>query len=227
MLGHGVTTIEAKSGYGLDLQTELRLIEVAYRLGLRGPGRGRADVARRPRGPARVPRPPGRHGGVRPAHSSRSSCPASRPRAGRASATCSARGVFSADQSRRILEAAAGSGWGRGCTPTSWRRRGGAELAAELGAASADHLATPSRGGIDALAAAAAAIAPSSRRCCRRRPGSYEGPPRAGPDVHRRGVPVALGTDFNPGTSPTASLPLAMTVACLKLGLTPDEALAR
>ena len=40
-----------------------------------------------------------------------------------------------------------------------------------------------------------------------------------------RGIPVALGTDFNPGTSPTASLPLAMTVACVELGLTPDEAL--
>ena len=41
-----------------------------------------------------------------------------------------------------------------------------------------------------------------------------------------RGIPVAIGTDFNPGTSPTASLPLAMTVACLELGMTPDEALA-
>jgi imidazolonepropionase len=41
-----------------------------------------------------------------------------------------------------------------------------------------------------------------------------------------RGVPVAVGTDFNPGTSPTPSLPLAMTLACLNLGLTPDEALA-
>jgi imidazolonepropionase len=40
-----------------------------------------------------------------------------------------------------------------------------------------------------------------------------------------RGVPVAIGTDFNPGTSPTASLPLAMTLACLELGMTPDEAL--
>jgi imidazolonepropionase len=41
-----------------------------------------------------------------------------------------------------------------------------------------------------------------------------------------RGVPVAIGTDFNPGTSPTPSLPLAMTVACLELGMTPDEALS-
>jgi imidazolonepropionase len=41
----------------------------------------------------------------------------------------------------------------------------------------------------------------------------------------KAGVPIALGTDFNPGTSPTASLPLAMTVACLSLGLTPSEAL--
>jgi imidazolonepropionase len=41
-----------------------------------------------------------------------------------------------------------------------------------------------------------------------------------------RGIPVAIGTDFNPGTSPTASLPMAMTVACLELGLSPDEALS-
>jgi imidazolonepropionase len=41
-----------------------------------------------------------------------------------------------------------------------------------------------------------------------------------------RGIPVALGTDFNPGTSPTANLPLAMTIACLDLGMTPDEALS-
>jgi imidazolonepropionase len=41
-----------------------------------------------------------------------------------------------------------------------------------------------------------------------------------------RGIPVAIGTDFNPGTSPTPSLPLAMTVACLNLGLTPDEVLS-
>ena len=39
------------------------------------------------------------------------------------------------------------------------------------------------------------------------------------------GIPVAIGTDFNPGTSPTPSLPLAMTLACLELGMTPDEAL--
>ena len=66
MLGHGVTTIEAKSGYGLDLPTELRLLEVAHQLGAEGPDRGRPDVARRPRRPAGAPRPAGRDRGLRP-----------------------------------------------------------------------------------------------------------------------------------------------------------------
>ena len=65
MLGHGVTTVEAKSGYGLDLATELRLLEVAHRLGTRGADRGRPDLARRARRSARVPRPSRRHRGVR------------------------------------------------------------------------------------------------------------------------------------------------------------------
>ena len=104
---------------------------------------------------------------------------------------------------------------------------GGAELAAEIGAASADHLATPSEAGIDALAAAAgegrpvvATVLPATTWFLMKDHGA---PARTFID---RGIPVAIGTDFNPGTSPTASLPLAMTVACLELGLTPDEALS-
>ena len=104
---------------------------------------------------------------------------------------------------------------------------GGAELAVELGAASADHLAAPSAAGIDALAAAAAegrpvvaTLLPVTTWFLMKDHGA---PART---FIERGIPVALGTDFNPGTSPTASLPLAMTVACVELGMTPDEALS-
>ena len=103
---------------------------------------------------------------------------------------------------------------------------GGAELAAELGAASADHLATPSEAGIDALAEAAATdhpvvatLLPHTTWFLMK---DHHAPARP---LIERGVPVAIGTDFNPGTSPTASLPLAMTAACVGLRMTPDEVL--
>jgi imidazolonepropionase len=104
---------------------------------------------------------------------------------------------------------------------------GGAELAAELGAASADHLATPSEAGIDALAAAATAdravvatLLPHTTWFLMK---DHHAPARAFID---RGVPVAIGTDFNPGTSPTASLPLAMTAPRVGLRMSPDEVLS-
>ena len=104
---------------------------------------------------------------------------------------------------------------------------GGAELAAEIGALSADHLAAPSEAGIAALAQAAedgravvATVLPVTTWFLGKDHGA---PARTFID---RGIPVAIGTDFNPGTSPTASLPLAMTVACVELGMTPDEALS-
>jgi len=103
---------------------------------------------------------------------------------------------------------------------------GGAELAAELSALSADHLAAPSEAGIDALAEAAdsgrpvvAVVLPATTWFLMKPAGA---PART---FIERGIPVAVGTDFNPGTSPTASLPLAMTVACLSLRMTPAEAL--
>ena len=202
MLAHGTTTIEAKSGYGLDLPTELRLLEIAYQLGRGGPGRRPAHVARRPCGRRRSSGP-GRTARRRTSGTcSRSSCPASRPRAGRASPTCSASAACSARSSRgACCWTAARLGLGSRLHADELAPSGGAELAAEIGALSADHLAVPSPDGIDALAAAAARRPRrSSRSCCRRRPGSSCtrtcAPARTFID---RGIPVALATDFNPG----------------------------
>jgi imidazolonepropionase len=227
MLSHGVTTIEAKSGYGLDLETEIRLIEAAYRLGREGP----IDVVPTYLGAHAVPpefrsRPDGTEAYVRSIVEDQLPGIAAHGRARFCDVFCE-EGVFSADQSRRILEA----GLGFGLTPRlhadELAPSGGAELAAELGAASADHLATPSKAGIDALAQAAtdgrpvvATLLPATTWFLMKDHGA---PARTFID---RGVPVAIGTDFNPGTSPTPSLPLAMTVACLELGMTPDEALS-
>ena len=137
------------------------------------------------------------------------------------------RGVFSPAQARQILQAAARLGLGSRLHADELAPSGGAELAAELGAMSADHLATPSAAGIDALAAAAeagrpvvAVLLPATTWFLMH---DEVAPART---FIERGIPVALATDFNPGTSPTPSLPLVMTVACLALKLTPTEALA-
>jgi imidazolonepropionase len=136
-------------------------------------------------------------------------------------------GVFSADQSRRILEAARAFGLEPRLHADELAPSGGAELAGELEAWSADHLAAPSDAGLHALVAAAegerpvvAILLPATTWFLM---SDHYAPARTLID---RGVPVALATDFNPGTSPTPSLPLVMTVACLMLRMTPAEALA-
>ena len=227
MLDHGVTTIEAKSGYGLDLASELRLLEVAHALGAEGP----IDIVPTWLGAHAVPaefraRPDGAEAYVRHVIEEQLPGVAAQGRARFADVFCE-QGVFSADQSRRVLEAARRYGLEPRLHADELAPSGGAELAAELGAASADHLAAPSAAGLDALAAAAegshpvvATLLPATTWFLMH---EHHAPART---FIERGIPVALGSDFNPGTSPTASLPLVMTVACLNLGMSPSEALA-
>ncbi len=227
MLGHGVTTIEAKSGYGLDLATELRLLEVAHTLGREGP----IDVLPTWLGAHAVPPEFRRRRDPAEAYvhsllAEQLPGVAAQGRARFADVFCE-RGVFSADQSRRILLAAEALGMRPRLHADELAPSGGAELAAEIGALSADHLARPSEAGIEALARAAhadrpvvATLLPATTWFLM---ADHYAPART---LIERGVPVAIASDFNPGTSPTASLPLVMTVACLALKLTPAEALA-
>jgi imidazolonepropionase len=227
MLTHGVTTVEAKSGYGLDLETELRSIEVAYDLGREGP----VDVIPTWLGAHAVPlefrtRPDGTEAYVRSLIDEQLPGIAAHGRARFADVFCEV-GVFSPDQSRRVLEAARGYGMIPKLHADELAPSGGAELAASIGAASADHLATPSAEGIAALALAAegeesvvATLLPVTTWYLMK---DHHAPARAFIDA---GVPVAIGTDFNPGTSPSPNLTLAMSFACINLRMTPDEVLA-
>ena len=226
MLGHGTTTIEAKSGYGLDLATELRLLEVAHELGKTGP----IEIVPTFLGAHAVPpefrsRPDGTEAYVRSVIEEQLPGVAAQGRARFCDVFCE-EGAFTADQSRRILLAASGLGMLPRLHADELVPSGGAELAAEIGAVSADHLAAPSEAGLAAMAEAAAdgravvaTLLPATTWFLMK---DHHAPARRFIEL---GIPVAIGTDFNPGTSPTASMPLAMTVACLSLGLTPDEAL--
>jgi imidazolonepropionase len=227
MLRHGVTTIEAKSGYGLDLATELRLVDVADRLGREGP----VDVVPTFLGAHAVPaeyrgRPDGTEAYVQSVIDEQLPGIAAHGRARFCDVFCE-EGVFSADQSRRILLAASRLGLAPRLHADELAPSGGAELAVEVGAVSADHLAAPSEAGLHALAAAAgsdhpvvATLLPATTWFLM---SDHPAPAR---QMIEQGIPVAIGTDFNPGTSPISSLPLAMTVACLELGLSPGEALS-
>ena len=168
------------------LATELRLLEVAHQLGAEGP----IEVVPTWLGAHAVPpefrdRPDGTEAYVRYLIEEQLPGVAAQGRARSATSSAST-GVFTAEQSRRILTAAAGYGLRPRLHADELAPSGGAELAAEIGAASADHLATPSEAGIAAMAAAAA-----DGRAGRRDPPAGddvvpdEGPPRAGPDVHR------------------------------------------
>jgi imidazolonepropionase len=227
MAGHGVTTVEVKSGYGLDMTAELRLLEICGRLSSEGP----LELVPTFLGAHAVPaefrdRPDGGEAYLDSVIDEQLPAVVRQGIARYCDVFCERR-VFSADQARRLLLEAQRQGLGVRLHADELAPSGGAELAAELGAASADHLAAPSPEGVAALAAAAeagrpvvATLLPATSLFLMK---EEDAPARSFIDA---GVPVALGTDFNPGTSPTADLPLVVSLAVLRLGMTPAEALA-
>ncbi len=218
MLACGTTTAEAKSGYGLSLPDEIKQLEVV-----------RAAAAAHPI--ELVPT-------LLAAHETPPEYRADRERwlaviceeivpevaERRLARFCDVfceQGVFSAAESRRVLEAGRRHGLEPRLHADEFVDSGGAELAAELGAHSADHLMAVSERGIEALARSGvtALLLPGTSFFLRKH--AYA-PARR---LVEAGVPVALATDCNPGSSHTESLPMIAQLAVIELGLGIEETL--
>lgn len=213
---HGVTTAEVKSGYGLTFDDELRCLSVGRRLEAEGILRTTTTFL----GAHAVP-PERRHDrGAYLDDVVDSMLPAAAERglADSVDVYCDD-GAFTLAEARRVLEAAKARGLAVRGHVGQFVDLGGPQLLAELGALSADHLEAVSDAGLSALAKAhvVAVLLPGAWRTLRQ-----EAPDAA--RMRAAGVTIAVGTDLNPGTSPTSDLPACAALAVRDAGLTLEEA---
>lgn len=220
LAGHGTTTVEVKSGYGLTVEDELKSLRVIDRLASTLPLRlvptwlGAHEIPLEYR-----ERSGGRAEYLRILEHEMLPAVADGGLARFADCFCEP-GVYTVEESRALLRAAAKRGLGVKLHADELRPSGGAELAAELGAVSADHLGAVSDAGIKALAASltVATLLPHTLLFLGK---TQQGPARA---LIEAGAAIAVATDFNPGTSPTSNFPLVLTLAVSQLKLTVAEA---
>jgi imidazolonepropionase len=218
MLRTGTTTIEAKSGYGLDLDSELRILRVLQRLNSEGP------VHIIPTLLAAHTVPPefahNRTGYIRLIVDEIIPEAASRRLARYCDVFCDDH-AFTVQESRIILEAAKRHGLGLRIHAEQFRPGTGAALAAELGAVTADHLEAVTEETLQQLKTANVQpiLLPASVFALSR---TQYPPARTMVDL---GLAIVLATDFNPGSSPVASMPFILSLACLQMRLSPAEAL--
>lgn len=212
MLRHGTTTAEVKSGYGLTTEHELRMLRTAALVG-------------EATGLEVVPTFLGAHVADKDVdpdtyveHVIDEMLPACAPFAESIDVFCD-RGAFTVKQSRRVLEAGRAAGLVPRIHAEQLTHTGAALLAADVEAASADHLDHASEEDAAAMrdAGVAAVLLPAASFSMR----SVQAPARM---LWDSGVTVALATDCNPGTSYVDSMPLVVAIACLEMDLTPEEA---
>jgi imidazolonepropionase len=212
---HGVTTIEAKSGYGMDWHTEYKQLKVAKQLNEAHP----IDVVNTFMGAHAVPKEykekPDSY--VELVINEMLPKVAAEKLAEFNDVFCE-RGVFTPEQSRLILEAGKKYGLIPKIHADEIEPYEGAELAAEVGAISADHLLKASDKGIKAMAekGVVGVLLPGTAFFLMTEAAN-------GRKMIDFGLPVAISTDCNPGSSPTVSTPVIMNLACLHMGLTPAE----
>ena len=218
MLRGGTTTLEAKSGYGLDRETELRMLRVLARLAEEGPARI-------------VPTLLAAHTVPREMADRREDYLDSiieelipevvaLKLARYCDAFCDDH-AFTVAETRRVLVAAKQHGLRLRIHAEQFRSGTGAALAAELGAATADHLETVTDETLRQLCTAGvqSVLLPGSVFAL----GRTQYPPAR--KMIEAGLAIVLATDFNPGSSPIASMPMMLSLACLQMGLSPAEAL--
>ena len=218
-LAEGATVLEIKSGYGLDLQTELRMLRVARLLGASAPVTVKTTFLGAHALPAEYK---GRADDyiafvvdeVLPAAAREGLADA-------VDAFCEGIG-FSPAQTRRVFDAARALGLPVKLHADQLTDLGGAALAAEYGALSADHIEYSNEAGIAAMgrAGTVAVLLPGAFYFLREK----QVPPVEALRRHR--VPIALATDSNPGSSPLLSMLLTLNMGCTLFRLTPEEALA-
>jgi len=217
-LRQGTTTIEIKSGYGLTVEDELKLLRAIRRVG----EESALDVVATFLGAHDVPleHRDNRHAYVRLVIEEMIPAVAASGLA-RFCDVFMEPGAYTAAETRAILEAGAAHGLTPKLHADEFVNSGAAELAVALGAASADHLGAISEAGLRALGGSAtvATLLPATLFFLGKK--SYA-PARA---LLAAGATVALATDFNPGTAPSASMPLVLTMACSQMQMTPLEAI--
>lgn len=215
-LRHGTTTIEAKSGYGLDLETEIRMLEVIRKAHAIHPVDLHPTCLAAHEVPPEHRLDPERWieeliGVIHPEIARRGLAEA-------VDVFCET-GVFDLEQTHRLLDGAADYGWRIHLHADELTPLGGAELAVEMGALTADHLLCVTPQGIASLAGSdtVAVLLPGTAFFLRM-------PWAPARDLIDAGCAVALATDCNPGSSPTESMPMILALACLGMGMDVAEA---
>jgi imidazolonepropionase len=215
MIGAGTTTIEIKSGYGLDPETEMRILRVARRLGQELPVKTKTTFLGAHSVPAEFK-------GRRDDYVQliiAEMLPAAAPFADYCDVFIE-EGAFDIDEGRAIFDAAAALGLGARVHAEQLAHSGGAMLAADIGAASADHLDHATLEDARALAEAgvAAVLVPGASYTLR----SGQAP---GPMLWDAGCTVALATDCNPGTSYFEAMAPIISLGVVQMGLTTEQAI--
>jgi imidazolonepropionase len=218
LLANGITTAEVKSGYGLSTEDELKTLRAIQRLASLQP----IELIPTFLGAHEVPPEfRDRRDGYVDLLVHEMIPAVAESGLARFCDVFMEPGVFDRAQSERILRAGLDHGLRPKIHADELEGSGGAELAVELGAASADHLGDVSEAGIAALAGSStvATLLPATL--------FFLGRPKFAPAraLLDAGATVALATDFNPGSSPTPSLPFVMTAACSRMGMSPAESL--
>ncbi len=214
MLGYGTTTVEIKSGYGLETETEINQLEVAAAID----DELAIDVVPTFLGAHVIPKEftGDRAGYIRLVIDEM--LPAAAPLAKYCDVFCD-EGAFTVDEAREILAAASEHGLRARMHANQLGHSGGAALAAELGAVTADHLDNITSDDVAALKAAGtvAVLLPTVSLSLR-----LPAPPAR--RLWDAGVPVAIATDCNPGTSYVENMQLVIAIASLEASLSPEEA---